>query len=101
MKAWNVKSLDELEGDAKKRFDAECERDWKGNPEVKVNLPEEKRGLFPEMAQVQRQGTLGYGDDRKVGEKSLTAGSFCDAGNLYENHTQWQPPSKERKRNIK
>ena len=98
MKAWNVKSLDELEGEAKKRFDAECERDWKGNPEVKVNLPE---SIFPEMAQVQRQGTLGYGDDRKVGEKSLTAGSFCDAGNLYENIPTWQPPTKERKRYLK
>ena len=95
MKEWKINSLDELEGEAKKRFDAECERDWKGNPEVQVNLPE---SIFPDMNKVQRQGTLGYGDDRKVGEKSLTAGSFCDAGNLYENQTPWQAPSPQRKR---
>ena len=38
--------------------------------------------------------------DRKVGEKSLTASSFCDAGNLYPEHLiqKWIPPSPQRKR---
>jgi hypothetical protein len=98
MREWEIKSLEELEAQLLKKFWQEVDAEWKGNPEVKVNLPEEKRGLFPDMDVVQRQGTLGYGDDRKVGEKSLTAGSFCDAGNLYENHTPWQPPSPQRKR---
>ena len=98
MREWEISSLDALETQLLKKFWAEVDAEWKGNPEVKVNLPEEKRGLFPDMDVVQRQGTLGYGDDRKVGEKSLTAGSFCDAGNLYENHTPWQPPSPQRKR---
>lgn len=94
MKAWNVKSLEELEGEAKKRFDAECERDWKGNPEVKVNLPE---SMFPEMNKVTRQG-LGYGEERPVGEKSKHG--FVDAGNLYPEHLvpKWTPPSPQRKR---
>ena len=52
------------------------------------------------MDKVVRKG-LGYGDgDRKVGEKSLTAGSFCDAGNLYPEHLvpKWTAPSPQRKR---
>jgi len=100
MREWEIKSLEELEAQLLKKFWQEVDAEWKGNPEVKVNLPEEKRGLFPDMDVVQRQGTLGYGDDRKVGEKSLTAGSFCDAGNLYPEHLvpKWTAPSPQRKR---
>jgi hypothetical protein len=100
MREWEIKSLEELEAQLLKKFWAEVDKEWKGNPDVEVNIPEEKRGLFPEMDKVQRQGSLGYGDDRKVGEKSLTAGSFVDTGNLYPEHLtpKWQPPSPQRKR---
>lgn len=101
MREWEISSLDDLETSLLKKFWNEVDSQWKGgNPEVQVNMPEEKRGLFPEMDKVQRQGSIGYGDDRKIGEKSLSAGSFCDAGNLYPEHTHpnWQPPSKQRKR---
>ena len=42
MKEWKIKSLDELEGEAIKRFWKEIDREWKGNDEVEVNLPERK-----------------------------------------------------------
>ena len=99
MREWEIKSLEELEKSLLKKFWNEVDAEWKGNPEVQVNMPAEKRSLFPDMDKVQRQG-LGYGNDRKVGERSLTAGSFVDAGNLYPEHLipKWQPPSKQRKR---
>ena len=95
MREWEISSLDELETQLLKKFWAEVDAEWKGNTEVQVNLPE---SIFPEMNVVQRQGTLGYGDDRQVGKKSLTASSFCDVGNLYENHPKWEAPSPQRKR---
>ena len=100
MKSWGITSPDQLKDDesgneALKRFWQEVDDTFEGSNEVQVNLPE---SIFPEMNTVQRQGTLGYGDDRKVGEQSLTASTFCDAGNLYENHPTWQPPSPQRKR---
>ena len=103
MREWEIKSLDELEAQLLKKFWHEVDKEWKGNPEVQVNMPEEKRGLFPDIDKVQRQGSLGYGDDRRVGEKSLTAGSFIEPGELYPDHLtpHWQPPSENRKRRMK
>ena len=101
MKKWGIKNVDELCPEDKKKFDAEVDKDWNGGEKVKVNMPEQK-SLFPEMQSVVRQGSLDYAI-RQVGEKSLTAGSFCDAGNLYPEHLvqQWQPPTKERLRHMK
>ena len=101
MREWEIKSLEELEAEALKRFWQAVDSEWKGNPDVKVNQPESK-SLFPEMNQVVRRGTLGYGDDRRVGEKSLTAHTFGDSGNLYPQHLvpKFIPPSEERKRRF-
>ena len=101
MKKWGIKNVDELCPEDKKKFDAEVDKDWNGGEKVKVNMPEQK-SLFPEMQSVVRQGSLDYAI-RQVGEKSLTAGSFCDAGNLYPEHLipKWQPPTKERMRHMK
>ena len=101
MREWEIKSLDELEKSLLRKFWNEVDAEWKGNTEVQVNMPEQNTSLFPEMSGVKgRTGGLDYAD-RKTGEKSLTASSFCDAGNLYQNQTPWQPPSKERMKNIK
>jgi hypothetical protein len=101
MRKWGIQNVDELCPEDKKKFDAEVDKDWNGGEKVKVNMPEQK-SLFPEMQSVVRQGSLDYAI-RQVGEKSLTAGSFCDAGNLYPEHLvqQWQPPTKERLRHMK
>ena len=101
MKEWEIKSLEELEAEVLKRFWKEVDRDWKGNDEVEVNLPE-KRSMFPEMNAVTRKGTLGYGDDRRVGEKSITANTFGGNGDLYPEHLvpKFIPPSEERKRRF-
>jgi hypothetical protein len=99
MKEWGIESLDQLQPEPLKRFWKECDLEWKGNDEIETNIPEQK-SMFREMDSVVRKG-LGYGDgDRAVGEKSLTAGSFCDAGNLYPQHLvpKWIPPSPQRKR---
>ena len=102
MREWDLKSLDDLEDEVLQRFWKEVDDTWKGKPDVKVNQPESK-SVFPEMANVVRQGTLGYGDDRRVGEKSITADSFCDPGNLYPEHLcpKFIPPSEHRKRRMK
>jgi hypothetical protein len=98
MKEWKIKSLDELEGEAKTRFDQECTDEYEGDgeDEVEVNLPE-NRSMFPEMNQVTREG-LGYGEERPVGGKSKHG--FVDAGNLYPEHLvpKWIPPSPQRTR---
>ena len=101
MKKWGIKNVDELCPEDKKKFDDEVDKDWNGGEKVKVNMPECK-SEFPEMQNVEGRGTLDYAI-RQVGEKSLTAGSFCDAGNLYPEHLvqQWQPPTKERLRHMK
>ena len=101
MKKWGIKSVDQLCPEDREKFNAEVDNDWNGGEKVKVNMPEQK-SLFPEMQSVVRQGSLDYAI-RQVGEKSLTAGSFCDAGNLYPEHLvqQWQPPTKERLRHMK
>jgi hypothetical protein len=121
LKSWKISSPDQLEGEAKKRFFDEVDKEWASkketeNDEVEVNESVQKsnsprtlseavrqvteRSGFPEMDKVVRKGTLGYGDDRKVGQKSISAGSFCDAGNLYPEHLipKWIPPSPQRKR---
>ena len=98
MKTYGITHPDELEGEAKTRFWKEVDDTWKGNSDVKVNLPKSRNeGLFAEMNNVEGRGTLDYAN-REVGEKSITASSFCDAGNLYENTPTWQPPSPQRKR---
>ena len=101
MKEWGIESLDQLQPEPLKRFWKEVDNTWKGNDEIETNIPEQK-SIFREMDSVVRQGTLGYGDDRKVGEKSLTAGSFGDSGNLYPQHLvpKFIPPSEERKRRF-
>jgi len=120
LKSWKISSPDELEGEAQKRFFDEIDKEWASKKEkdddVEVNESVQKpnsprtlseavrqvteRSGFPEMDKVVRKGTLGYGDDRKVGEKSISAGSFCDAGNLYPEHLvpKWTAPSPQRKR---
>ena len=103
LQKWRIKSVDQLCPEDKKKFDDEVDRDWNGGEKVKVNMPEDKYALqIPEMNSVVRQGSLDYAI-RQVGQKSLTAGSFCDAGNLYPEHLvqQWQPPTKERLRHMK
>ena len=103
LQKWRIKSVDQLCPEDKKKFDDEVDRDWNGGEKVKVNMPEDKYALqIPEMNSVVRQGSLDYAI-RQVGEKSLTAGSFCDAGNLYPEHLmpKWQPPTKERMRHMK
>jgi hypothetical protein len=99
LKKYGIKSTDELCPEGKKKFDSEVDNDWHGGEKVKTNIPEQK-SMFPEMNTVVREGSLDYAI-REVGQKSLTAGSFCDAGNLYENIPKWIPPSKERKRYLK
>jgi hypothetical protein len=103
MKKWGIKNVDELCPEDKKKFDDEVDNDWEGGKKIKVNMPEQNKSLFPEMDIVVRKGSIGYGDDRQVGERSLTAGSFGDYGNLYPEHLvpKWQPPTNERKRKIK
>ena len=103
MKTYGITSIEQLEDDengneALKRFWKEVDDTWKGNDELEVNKPKSKNeGLFAEMSNVDGRGTLDYAV-RQVGDKSLTASSFCDAGNLYENTPTWQPPSPQRKR---
>jgi hypothetical protein len=82
MKDWNIKTLDELEGEAKRRFWKEMEDEYESEDEneVEVNMPSDG---FSEMNNVEGRGTLDYAI-RQVGEKSLTASSFSD-GNLYPN----------------
>ena len=99
LKKWGIKSVDELSPENRKKFDSEVDNDWDGGNKVKTNIPEDK-SLFPEMNNVCRKGSLDYAI-REVGEKSLTAGSFCDVGNLYENIPKFIPPSKERMRHMK
>ena len=101
MKKYGIKDIDELCPEDKKKFDDEVDRDWNGGEKVKVNIPENK-SLFPEMNNVCRKGSLDYAI-REVGEKSLTADSFGDYGNLYPEHLvpKWTPPTKERMRYIK
>ena len=55
------------------------------------------RSEFTDMQNVEARGTLDYGS-RSIGEKSITASSFGDSGDLYPKHiTQhWTAPSKER-----
>ena len=123
LKEWGLKSLadlDALEAEPKKRFNDELDKEWASSKNNKTDVvvhesvqkPNSPRTLseavrqvtersgFPEMDKVVRNGTLGYGDDRKVGEKSISAGSFCDAGNLYPEHLvpKWTAPSPQRKR---
>ena len=103
LKKWGIKSVEELTPENRKKFDAELDSDWDGGEEIKVNMPEDKCALtIPEMNSVVRNGTLGYGDDRRVGEKSLTAGTFGDYGNLYPEHItpKFIPPSEQRKRRM-
>ena len=103
LQKWRIKSVYQLCPEDKKKFDDEVDRDWNGGEKVKVNMPEDKYALqIPEMNSVVRQGSLDYAI-RQVGQKSLTAGSFCDSGNLYPEHLvqQWQPPTKERLRHMK
>lgn len=103
LQKWRIKSVDQLCPEDKKKFDDEVDRDWNGGEKVKVNMPEDKYALqIPEMNSVVRQGSLDYAI-RQVGEKSLTAGSFGDYGNLYPEHLtpKWQPPTKERMRHMK
>ena len=103
MKSWGITHPDQLAdeengNEALKRFWKEVDDTWKGNSDVKVNLPKSRNeGLFAEMNNVEGRGTLDYAD-RQVGDKSITASSFCDAGNLYENTPTWQAPSPHRKR---
>jgi hypothetical protein len=54
------------------------------------------------MDNVSRKGSLDYAI-REVGQKSLTAHSFVDTGNLYPEHLvpKWTPPSEHRKRRLK
>ena len=104
MSEWGIKSLDGLSPEALQRFYDECDKEYEGGEKVKVNMPEQKRSMFPEMNSVSRQGTLGYGDDRRVNEKSITADTFSRGqGNLYPEHLspKWQPPTKERMKHIK
>ena len=87
MKHHGIKNIDDLTKEQKKDFWKMIDDEWGktiGNDDVEVNMPEQKnRSMFPEMDSVVRKG-LGYGDgDRKVGERSVTGHSFCDAGNLY------------------
>ena len=101
MKKWGIADLSELEGEAKVRFDKELE-DYEGDgeDEVEVNMPNMGEGLFPEMIGVKgRNGGLDYAD-RKTGEKSLTASTFGDSGNLYPEHLtpKWEAPSAERRK---
>jgi hypothetical protein len=101
MKKWGIKDIDELSPEDKRKFDAEVDRDWKNNSDVKVNMPEDK-SEFPEMQNVEGRGTLDYAI-RHVGDKSLTASTFGDSGNLYPEHLtpKFIPPSKERMRHMK
>jgi hypothetical protein len=39
MKKWGIKDIDELCPEDKKKFNAEVDNDWKGNSEVKFNIP--------------------------------------------------------------
>jgi hypothetical protein len=100
MKKWGIKSTDELCPEDKQKFDDEVDNDWEGGKKVKVNIPE--GSLFKEMENVEGRGTLDYAI-REVGQKSLTAHSFIDAGNLYPQHLipKWNPPSEQRKRRLK
>ena len=101
LKKWGIKDTAELCPEDKKKFGAEVDNDWKGNSEVKFNMPEQK-GLFPEQNSLEGRGTLDYAI-RQVGEKSLTASTFGDSGNLYPEHLvpKFIPPSKERMRHMK
>ena len=89
MKHHGIKNIDDLTKEQKKDFWKMIDDEWGktiGNDDVEVNMPEQKkRSMFPEMQNVECRGTLDY-SVRPVGEKSLTAGSFCDAGNLYPEH---------------
>jgi nicotinamidase-related amidase len=101
MKKWGIKDVDELNPEERQKFSDEVDRDWHGGEKVKSNIPEHK-SLFPEMANVSRKGSLDYAI-REVGEKSLTASTFGDSGNLYPEHLvpNWSPPSENRKRRLK
>ena len=103
MKKWGIKSVDQLCPEDREKFNDEVDSDWDGENEVKVNLPKMKsEGLFKEMENVDGRGTLDYAI-RQVGEKSLTASTFGDSGNLYPEHIvpTWTPPSEHRKRRLK
>jgi hypothetical protein len=101
LKKWGIKDTAELCPEDKKKFDTEVDKDWNGGNKVKTNMPEQK-GLFPEQNSVEGRGTLDYAI-RQVGEKSLTASTFGDSGNLYPEHLvqKFIPPSKERLRHMK
>ena len=100
MKEWKIKSLDELEGEAKTRFDQECTDEYEGHgeDEVVVNLPNMKsESLFPEMRGVEGRGSIDL-LDRPIGGQSKHG--FVDVGNLYPEHIvpKWIPPSPQRTR---
>jgi hypothetical protein len=101
MKKWGIKDIDELSPENKRKFNAEVDNDWKGGSEVEFNMPEHK-SVFNEMKNVEGRGTLDYAI-RQVGDKSLTASTFGDSGNLYPEHLvpKFIPPSKERLRHMK
>ena len=88
MKEWGIKDLDELEGEAKKRFHAELDADA---PDA-----EESKSIFPEQNVSTKNINLGYAEERPVGGKSNHG--FCDPGNLYADQTTWQPPSPQRQK---
>ena len=101
MKRYGITNFNELDKKTAKEFWDAVDKKWKGECEhLKVNMPEQKRSLFYEMENVEGRGTLDWAI-RQVGDKSLTAHSFCDAGNLYENVSKFIPPSEHRKKRMK
>ena len=78
MKEWKIRSLDELEGEAKKRFDKELE-DYEGDgeDEVTVNLPEQNvsEGISNKLKQLSKllknwDYTDQFSDDHSVLRKA-------------------------------
>lgn len=59
----------------------------------------EKKSMFEDMNVNEKDISLGY-SNRQVGEKSITASSFCDGGNLSENLPSWTAPSESTKRKM-
>ena len=97
MKKYGIKSLKDLDKETIKKFWNEIDRKWKGENEVKVNIPE-KKSMFPEQNVSTKNIQLGYGEERPVDGRSKHG--FVDAGNLYYNQPQYIPPSKQRKKMI-
>ena len=125
LKEWGLQSpedLDALEPEPRKRFNDELDKAWASskdnkkdvvvNESVKKSNPprtlsEAIRQVtdgsgFSEMQNVEGRGTLDYAV-RQVGDKSLTASSFGDSGNLYPEHlvSKFIPPSKDRMRKLR